>query len=481
MVMHNAILETQNNLGAPVSLIAASLLGSLSLACQDKILVRRMDGLEGPCSLFLLTIAESGERKTACDKIFLKPIKDFEDKCADKYTELLGCYTSAKEAWEAERNGMLLEIKNRSKCSEPVGDLKKMLTAIDSQEPIKPKSPKLILSNATPEAILQRYHQRWLSAGIMADEGAVIFDSRTMRDLGMLNKLWDGDTLYVDRASSESFAIKNARLTISLMTQPQTLQQFFKKQGELSRDNGFLARFLFSYPTSTQGTRFIRNTDQTWKYQQPFQDRISEILNSDISETGQNLPTPEIFGFSPEAQTRWIRFHNNVEFELQSGRFLSDIRDSAAKIADNMARLAALFHYFQGYEGDIGIDSVERASAICEWYLVEFKRLFGARPEIPVEIQDSNTLENWLIHFCNRNPGTIEVSKNLIAQLGPNALRKSKIRREAALYVLAKIDKIRILARGKTKLVALNPIFFPTEGYYPSPQISQPMQYLPHG
>jgi hypothetical protein len=146
-----------------------------------------------------------------------------------------------------------------------------------------------------------------------------------------------------------------------------------------------------------------------------------------------------------------------------------------------MARLAALFHYFQGYEGDIGIDSVERASAICEWYLVEFKRLFGVHPEIPIEIQDANTLENWLVHFCNRYPGTSALAKNVIAQLGPNPLRKSKTRREAALYILATNSKIQIQFHGKTKWLALNPTFFPTQTYYPAPQISQPMQYLSHG
>ncbi len=67
----------------------------------------------------------------------------------------------------------------------------------------------------------------------------------------MLNVLWDGGDLSVGRRTSESFTVRNARLTMGLMVQPETLRAFFAKNGLLARGCGFLVRFLVSWPEST--------------------------------------------------------------------------------------------------------------------------------------------------------------------------------------------------------------------------------------
>jgi hypothetical protein len=126
-----------------------------------------------------------------------------------------------------------------------------------------------------------------------------------------------------------------------------------------------------------------------------------------------------------------------------------------------LARLAALFHFFAGKQGDISYETLNSALAISRWFMTEFKRLFASAPELPVEVSDSNELEAWLIKLCRRYPGWTEIRKNVIAQLGPNQLRTSKIRREAALYILVCSNKLRFELRGKTTVLVLNPAFFP--------------------
>ena len=58
--------------------MASSALGALSLTGQAYVDVKRAEGLTGPTSLFLLTIADSGERKSTCDKFFTEPIRNYE-------------------------------------------------------------------------------------------------------------------------------------------------------------------------------------------------------------------------------------------------------------------------------------------------------------------------------------------------------------------------------------------------------------------
>lgn len=355
-------------------------------------------------------------------------------------------------------------------------DLEQALKELEANEPIEPKVPQMIITDANPDAIAYGLFKKWFSAGIMTDEGTVVFGGRAMHNLGTLNKLWDGDTLHVKRKTKESFTVKNARLTIAIMVQPKTFDNFLCKQGSLARDNGNQARFLVSQPYSTQGTRFIQNANPSWLNLLACQNRLSEILNSTLPDASQNPPDRTMLKFSPEAQVSWMIFYNRVEADLVSGGYLEDVKDGASKIADNLARIAALFHYFDGNEGDISLDTLNRAAAISEWYLHEFKRLFASEPEVPIEILDAEVLEKWLVNFVRRYPWGSEIKKNVIAQLGPNLLRANKLRREAALYILSTQNKVREVLRGKTKWVQLNPDYFPVNqpqnGQYQQPNLS---------
>lgn len=81
--VEEAIAVTQ----APNALIVSSALAAASLAVQTKFDVRRYNGLVSPCSLFFITIAESGERKTTVDKFFFSPFLEFEETVSQNKTE----------------------------------------------------------------------------------------------------------------------------------------------------------------------------------------------------------------------------------------------------------------------------------------------------------------------------------------------------------------------------------------------------------
>lgn len=79
-IIRNAIYEVEQHTQAPQGLIAASALGVISLACQNRIDVCRLNNLRGPVSLFLMTLAESGERKSTVDKLLMKPLYQLEEE-----------------------------------------------------------------------------------------------------------------------------------------------------------------------------------------------------------------------------------------------------------------------------------------------------------------------------------------------------------------------------------------------------------------
>jgi putative DNA primase/helicase len=104
--IRQTVFELAADVKAPVPLIVSSVLSAISLACQDKIDVRRPNGLEGPVSLFLITVAESGERKSSCDAPVTKPIKDFEDRTAQKTEELMRQYEADLAIWDMKHKAL---------------------------------------------------------------------------------------------------------------------------------------------------------------------------------------------------------------------------------------------------------------------------------------------------------------------------------------------------------------------------------------
>lgn len=81
--IRSAVQESMDVTRAPAALVASSALAAASLAVQAKYDVQRLNGLVSPCSLYIITFAESGERKTTVDRMFFSPFGEFEDNASN--------------------------------------------------------------------------------------------------------------------------------------------------------------------------------------------------------------------------------------------------------------------------------------------------------------------------------------------------------------------------------------------------------------
>lgn len=470
--IQSAVWEVQSKTQAPMALVAASALGAISLACQNSVDVCRLNGLISPCSLYLITLADSGERKSTVDSLLMQAITAFDADQTVKATLAHAQYKTDKKAFAIEQKviekSLGSALKNNNENTEEV---RKKLTEFLSTEPVKPKQLRLVYNDATPDAIKVSLHENSSSIGIISDEAGVVFSGRVLRDLGLINQLWSGSQLHIDRAD-ESFVVLNPRLTLSLMVQKGVLDEYLEVHGKSARDIGFFARNLICYPTTTQGSRYIAPAPTFSCYPagslDKFHSIINELLNQNVTDVEKGVPRA-ILKFSPEAQNYWTNWYNGVESAIGNGGYLCDIKDYASKAAENLARLAALFHFFEGMSGDISYDTVYRAATICNWYMDEFKRLFSPAQEMPIDVVDANEMEQWLRNLLYQHPGWNEIEKNHLARFGPNHLRKDRSRREAGIQFLAFNNKLQIVQRGKTSWIQLNPQFFLVPSTFPMP------------
>jgi len=105
-----AVEAVQAAVQAPVALAAGSALASALLAVQGHADVETLGGPR-PLSLFLLTIAQSGERKSACYEPFLAVVRRKEKEDAHAHQEALDAWQDDLDLWKGERERILGEAK----------------------------------------------------------------------------------------------------------------------------------------------------------------------------------------------------------------------------------------------------------------------------------------------------------------------------------------------------------------------------------
>jgi len=190
-----------------------------------------------------------------------------------------------------------------------------------------------------------------------------------------------------------------------------------------------------------------------WPALAAFNSRLTAILDRTApvdDKTG--VLTPAMLTLAPDAKQAWVDFHNQIEAMLGTGGELYDLRDVGSKAADNMVRLAALFHVFAGSIGPIDLECIESAVQVITWHLLEAKRFLGELA-MPPELANPMRLESWMIDYCRRE-GTDKVPTREVQRNGPGGLRDKAVIHEA-VKELAELGRARQVSDGKRRLIQI--------------------------
>lgn len=455
--------ELVDKVQCPIPLVTNAILASLSLAIQGLVNVARDKELVSPVSLYLMAIAESGERKTGANNAVINHILNLDNQRYVADGEARKAYKTALDIWTAEKEGLTQQLKNAVKNGQPTQTIKDEIKQLDKEKPQPPRGKTMIYEDTTPEGLIKALYHGCPSAGIFSDEAGIVFGSHGMnsesikRNLATTNKLWEGGEVRTTRADAENNKlIVDRRLTLCLATQESTVRDFYENSRGLARGTGFGARFLISWPKSKQGQRLYKEPPQKMVHKEQFIARTLELLHIPLTineDTGALQPIT--LYLTVKAKQAWIRFFNDTEQELRTGGELETIKDVTSKAADNVARLAALFHvYEQGVTGLISEAHIINAAHIMTWHLMESRRFFG---EISLDKELSHVVifDNWLQKYCLDNH-TTRISTMKARQLCPNPLRGKGVLDEV-IGQLCELNRLRIITEDKKKSLEINP------------------------
>lgn len=280
-------------------------------------------------------MADSGERKTTCDAIFSPGLRDWETGRRQEVAAEIATSEAAGAVHEAKKAGILEAIKHKRRRGQDTAGDERELQELAGRAPAPPLVRRLLYADATPEALAHELATGRPSGGVLSAEAGAVFGAHGMgqdtilRNLALLNVLWDGGEMAIDRRSKPSFLLRGRRLTFGLMVQPEALRGFLERAGTLPRGTGFIARFLIAWPGSTQGTRAYRPAPEAMPQVERYGQRIRDLLDQPLATDERNGLTPPVLDLSPGARAEWIRFHDEVERELGARGKFRGVRNEA--------------------------------------------------------------------------------------------------------------------------------------------------------
>ncbi|SEW19251.1 Protein of unknown function [Aliiroseovarius sediminilitoris] len=425
-VIADAVREVQAYAQAPMAMVAACALSVVSAAVQTRFGVQRDAVLRGPASLYLLTVAESGERKTLIDKLFMEPLREWEAQQMREARDEKVLFEAALEAWEAAGKNPL-------------------------DKPTEPRVARMLRGDDTPEA-LSRALQSYPIAAVITSEAGVIFGSHSMKaesvqgNLAQVNVMWDGGPISQDRIGRDSIHVERLCATMGLQVQPAVLDHFVQRAGGLARGIGYFARFLFSQPTSTRGTRFYSDPPSDMPALRAFHARVTALLAAPAVFDEFDRLVTQYISLDERAHRTWMFFHDEVEERMGGDEEYARIPDVASKAAENAARLACCYHTFSGApEPAITEEAMVDACALMRWYLDEAVR-FGQVAEMTEEVRNAEKLEEYLTQQLRMDKSLVDsgITVRTVQQKGPGPLRvRAKL--DAAVELLEDHGRIRVI------------------------------------
>jgi putative DNA primase/helicase len=134
-MLREAVLEVQAFVKAPAALVACSTLSALSVAAQGLVNVRRDAQLAGPVSLYVLAVAESGERKTTCDRILGAALREWERDRTRAAAPEQAAHASATAVLQAKRDGLLEAIRRKRRDGHDTTEDEAALNELAARHP----------------------------------------------------------------------------------------------------------------------------------------------------------------------------------------------------------------------------------------------------------------------------------------------------------------------------------------------------------
>lgn len=414
---------------APDALIGQSLLAAASLAVQHLADVE-IDGRTEPLSLWCMSIAVSGERKSAVDAWALRAHRQYEREQLGSYKREKLNHDIALQAYEA--------ASRAASKGKDADDIESRLHALGSP-PDAPLKPLLLMGSPTLEGLHKQFVAGLPSLGLFHDDAGEFLGGHSMsaenrtKTVAGLSRLWDVGEFDRVRAGDGAEKHYGKRLAMHLMLQPIIAETVLSD--DVLTGQGFLARCLLTWPESTIGTRQYVSRDLTKDpsmlgYWRLMRDLLA--IKPILRDGSRNELAPRTLTLTAEAKELWRAVYGEIELDMIENGAYASVRAWASKAPSQVLRIAGVLALMDDPNtGVIHIAAIKRAALLMNHYLAEAVRIVGTN-SVPAAIRHAEALLEWC-HSAHIQ----HLHSSAALQLGPGCIRS----RPAFDAAIAELDK----------------------------------------
>ncbi len=388
---------------APLALCCQSVLGAGSLAAQSHFDVKLPWETTAPLSLFLLTVGESGERKSAVDDIVLGAAKEQQKAEMLEYNELLKDHEAASAAWNQAIESAKKSVAG-GKAKASTDEIRKAMDGC-GEKPTPPISPMRFVTDPTVEGLFKLLAIGQPSVALFSDEGGLLIGGHALNSDNALKtmarwcKLWDGSEFDRVRSGDGSGILYGRRMALHQLSQPDVMVKLLSDP--TANGQVFLARCLTAWPSSTIGTR--HTVAYSWAGSRNELKRLFGKLKGLMEakpRTSDRDPqelAPVALPLTLEAQSLAVEAGNIFESLMAPGNDLAELRDRGSKALENACRIAGVLAVVEGGMAtrEISRSHLERGVNLIQWYLNEALRIRSAAV-VPQSVIDAESMLAWL-------------------------------------------------------------------------------------
>lgn len=391
-------------IGFPMDYTGAAILFAISVAIGTSVRITPKRGWTEPGILWLALVGRPGANKTHPLTMMLKPLTERDRESARRYENDLREYERAVKQARKEEG---------------------------SETPLEPECDQHLVSDTTPEALVEALHRNRRGVGLHRDELA-----GWVEDFGRYSKggdvekflsMWSAQPVRVNRVKSKRpLYVERPFVSVCGTIQPGVL-------GRLIADgrgsNGFVDRILFAYPEAQEVPAWneAEPDAEVADYWQAF---IHKLLSIPPPDEGAE---PILLTFTPEAKRLWSRHHAKLKAEIDG--FNRDGDEARAghrtKMMSYTLRLAlidTLARWAEGTAFDLPTH-VEEVSLTAAITLVDYftstadKVLFRLHDSTPVDELGGRKLK-----FYRALPASFTTAKAIVIG-GDMAIAKRSVER----------------------------------------------------
>ena len=435
--------------GSSIGTAHSAVVGAINLALTDSIDVESLAADVHPASLFMLTSARTGWRKSAAFNLAWRAHTEADN--------------AIHRAWMDARKTKG-DKKNESGGAPFLDDI------------TRPVSPIAVRDDSTAEALMANLSEGRRTQALASAEAGVVLGGwsfgkgQSGQTLAKFNGLWSGEGLNYERVSGRvSIRVSDARLTACLMMQPAFAEAHILSEAAL---NGFSARSLvnrdiarpqqltFEWPIGTSPRFYVDHLHKLITELRRKQDAGNQFVDAPPNPATVMRPTPK-------ARAALREFMAQCQNAADDGNTDAHELGLLERATEQVARYAALLSAFRSLAagetwGEHYTEAdVKDAAPVIHWHrlnLASFSVEADGARLVKAAQWAATRLHGWAAK--SKSPqGTIQ----LLSLLGSYCAGDAKFAKDdpdakrGIMYLLEEYQFVRPAARGAYMVNPLTP------------------------